>query len=202
MYVQFSLCDILLSHDHQIVVSQLADLFWQLEYLQTASVTPTIELAKLALVTSRDEEEDEVGTDSSNDTDATLVEDAPARIPTSEPSRHSSLRSPNSVLGKRPRRRSEMDVDSPVVDSARDKDAFVIVSNPTSPLRSNTPPAEGSSSKPRDAPQPEGIVDVDMQDGSGPVSRKTPPSLPPRKIAATSDSSMMFGKYVLLLQWS
>ena len=85
-------------------MTQLANLFFQLEYHQTAAITPTIELAKLALVTSRDEEEDEVdrgGTDSSNDTDATLVEDAPSRISTTEQSPHSPLRSPDSVLGKR-----------------------------------------------------------------------------------------------------
>jgi ubiquitin carboxyl-terminal hydrolase 25/28 len=180
-------------------VSQLANLFWQLEHLQTASVTPTIELAKLALVTSRDEEEDEVGTDSSNDTDATLVEDAPTRIPTSDQLRNSPLRLPSSVLGKRlrdqPRQRSEMDVDSPCVESERDKDGFVIVSSPISPLRSSTPqsPAEASSSKSRDAPKPGEIIDVEMQDGSASIDRVATKTAPPPKTAGTSDSSMMFG---------
>jgi ubiquitin carboxyl-terminal hydrolase 25 len=183
-------------------VSQLASLFWQLEYHQTASVTPTIELAKLALVTSRDEEEDEVGTDSSNDTDATLVEDTPTRISTSDQSRHSPLRSPSSVLGKRlrdqPRQRSEMDVDSPNAESERDKDSFVMVSSPTSPLHSITPQmlAEGSSSKSRETSKSGEIVDVEMQDGSVPIDRvATKPALPPKTVG-TSDSSMMFGQYV------
>ncbi|KAJ7070745.1 hypothetical protein C8F01DRAFT_1046433 [Mycena amicta] len=58
-------------------ISLLANLFCDLQYSQDASVTPALELAKLALVTSKDEEEDEDkgGTDTSNDTDATLVEE-------------------------------------------------------------------------------------------------------------------------------
>lgn len=165
-----------------------------------------MDLAKLALVTSRDEEEDEVGTDSSNDTDATLVEDVPTRINTSDQLRQSPLRSPSSVLGKRPRDHlqeiGEMDVDSPDPESERDKDGFVMISSPTSPLRSITPqsPTSGSSSKPRETSKPREIMDVEMQDGSrsvGQVVQKTT-SLSPRKTAATSDSSMMFGKYILL----
>lgn len=61
------------------VVSQLANLFADLESSDSQAVTPSLELAKLALVTSRDEEDDERqgrrgGTDSSTSTDATLVE--------------------------------------------------------------------------------------------------------------------------------
>ncbi|TFY55421.1 hypothetical protein EVG20_g9326 [Dentipellis fragilis] len=97
-------------------VSQLADLFWQMEHCETAAVTPTIELAKLALVTSKDEEEDDVdrgGTDSSNDTDATLVEDAPMHTaPT-------SMEASSSVLGKRARDTDRMDVDG----ASQEKDA-------------------------------------------------------------------------------
>ncbi|KAJ7048076.1 hypothetical protein C8F01DRAFT_1381353 [Mycena amicta] len=40
-------------------ISLLANLFCDLQYDQDASVTPALELAKLALVTSKDEEEDE-----------------------------------------------------------------------------------------------------------------------------------------------
>jgi len=67
--------------DTPLVVSELAELFWHLEHADIASVTPTMELAKLALVTSKDEEDDieQTATDSSNDTDDTLVEDAPPR---------------------------------------------------------------------------------------------------------------------------
>jgi len=51
-------------------------------------VTLMIELAKLALLTSRDEDEDEAdkgGTDSSNDTDATLADDVPTWYVPPEP---------------------------------------------------------------------------------------------------------------------
>jgi ubiquitin carboxyl-terminal hydrolase 25 len=137
------------------VVSQLAGLFSELEHCLDPSVTPTIELAKLALVTSKDEEEDDVdrnGTDSSNDTDATLVEDAPSRLPASETpagSPGSGEASSSSVLGKRGReqgRRSEdivvdMDVDGglPISRTESDKDAFVMVSKPSSPRPSEQP---------------------------------------------------------------
>ena len=53
-----------------------------MEYCESPAVTPELELAKLALVTSQDEEEDETdraGTDTSNDTDATLVDDMAPR---------------------------------------------------------------------------------------------------------------------------
>ncbi|KAJ7897243.1 hypothetical protein B0H14DRAFT_2677490 [Mycena olivaceomarginata] len=74
-------------------ITLLASLFWDLEYCEDPAVTPAIELAKLALVTSKDEEEDEDkgGTDSSNDTDATLVEDGPARPAVSSPIQESAM---------------------------------------------------------------------------------------------------------------
>lgn len=185
-------------------MSQLASLFWQLEYHQTAAITPTVELAKLALVTSRDEEDDEVdrgGTDSSNDTDATLVEDAPSRVPAIDPAPKSPLRSPGSILGKRlregPREKSQMDVDSPVQEPEQhDKDSFIMVSKPTSPLLSNSPQgsAESSSSAARMTSKTGETADVEMQDITKPDPAKAPP-LPPRKPAANSDSVMMFGKY-------
>ncbi|KAF7303125.1 USP domain-containing protein [Mycena kentingensis (nom. inval.)] len=63
-------------------ISLLASLFADLQFSEDVSVTPALELAKLALVTSKDEEEDEDkgGTDSSNDTDATLVEEGGAGV--------------------------------------------------------------------------------------------------------------------------
>ncbi|KIK71437.1 hypothetical protein GYMLUDRAFT_52515 [Collybiopsis luxurians FD-317 M1] len=121
-------------------VSHLANLFHSLEYADNPAVTPSIELAKLALVTSKDEEDDDVsvnsnasngktGTDASNDTDATLVEESgvsshppptnatypvtsssesqrltSSSSPRSPPSSPlSPTRSPSSVLGKRTR---------------------------------------------------------------------------------------------------
>ena len=96
------------------VVSELAELFWHLEHADLASVTPTMELAKLALVTSKDEEDDneQTATDSSNNTVATLVKDAlpsPAPVPSQvdEDGHGSSVGSPgvslSSVLGGRAR---------------------------------------------------------------------------------------------------
>ncbi|KAF8973501.1 hypothetical protein BDZ97DRAFT_1648272 [Flammula alnicola] len=176
-------------------INQLADLFFHLEYSETAAVTPTIELAKLALVTSRDEEEDEVdkgGTESSNDTDATLVEDGPSRTGILGSS-HVSLspgRSSSSVLGKRPRdldrQLSEMDVDSPISQSPKDKDDFIVVSTRTGvspePITSLDSQAEASSSTDKDG---------DTKMSSLPATQKPPP--PPRK-REQNDSTMMFGK--------
>nr|GAT59850.1 predicted protein [Mycena chlorophos] len=64
-------------------ISLLATLFNDLQTSEDPSVTPAVELAKLALVTSKDEEEDEdrANTDSSNDTDATLVDEGGAGAP-------------------------------------------------------------------------------------------------------------------------
>ena len=168
------------------VINQLADLFNNLEYSENPAVTPTLELAKLALVTSRDEEEDEIdkgGTDSSNDTDATLVEDSPSR-PHVETA--GSPGSPGkSVLGKRgreiDRKGNEMELESPVSQSPVDKDGFVMISRkdmslPDQPSNSVT---EASSSKTQ-AKEPEG--------NSGDVPKTTPYQRP-----EPSDSTMMFG---------
>jgi ubiquitin carboxyl-terminal hydrolase 25/28 len=107
--------------DYMAVITLLASLFWDLEYCETAAVTPNLELAKLALVTSKDEEEDEDkgGTDSSNDTDATLVEDGPARIPAVDQPLPAS-------------QEVNMDVDTPHASDA--------------PLRSTSPMASGEAS--------------------------------------------------------
>lgn len=180
-------------------MNQLAELFYELEYSQSMAITPALELAKLALVTSRDEEEDEVdrgGTDSSNDTDATLVDDSSAKMPQSDQALRSPLRSPGSVLGKRIRdealQKSDMDVDSPQLD----KDGFVIVPNATSPHQSPvTSSAEGASSKPKDIQKEVEIIDVDMKDG-------TPAQKPAqRKVEANSDNTMMFGNSRLIFTW-
>ena len=162
-----------------------------MEYCDTPAVTPTIELAKLALVTSRDEEEDEFdkgGTDSSNDTDATLVDDAPPRFSAIDQPPKSPSRSPGSVLGKRPRdlerQQSEMDVDRPLSES------FVVI---PSPRQSNSPnpTGEASSSKTREMIR-DADDDIEMR-SSPPRATQKPPSLPPRKPAEVSDSVMMFG---------
>lgn len=165
-----------------------------MEYCEAAAVTPTIELAKLALITSRDEEEDEVdkgGTDSSNDTDATLVEDGPSRSSILAPLRTSqSPSSSSSVLGKRPRdldrQRLEMEIDSPL-QSPKERDGFVLVPSVSSPQPSsqNRQSGEASSSK------------VHLTDEDGDVQMEIAPTTKPapilRKRNEPSDSTMMFG---------
>lgn len=133
------------------------------------SVTPSIELAKLALVTSKDEEDDETdkgGTDTSNDTDATLVDDALSAYPTAEqPPPQSPVRTAESVLGKKVQKSvSAMDIDD-------DKD------NSPPPLI----PLDESQSHDKDG-------DVIMRPETPATTKKAPP-LPRR-----SDSVMMFGQ--------
>lgn len=170
-------------------------MFFNLEYCEAAAVTPTVELAKLALITSRDEEEDEVdkgGTDSSNDTDATLVEDGPSRSSILTPLHTShSPSSSSSVLGKRPRdldrQRLEMEVDSPLSESPKDRDGFVVVPSMSAPQPSDRiqQSAEASSSK------------AQLTDEDGDVQMEIAPTAKPaptlRKHAEPSDSTMMFG---------
>ncbi|KAI0095055.1 hypothetical protein BDY19DRAFT_916041 [Irpex rosettiformis] len=183
-------------------VNQLAELFWNLEYCDQAAVTPSMDLAKLALVTSQDEEEEDFSggssTDASNDTDATLVEDGPAR-PIQERASQSPLRessSSSSVLGKRnrhsTRKSSDMDVDNEHVDV--DKDGFVMVSKPSSPAetRRTSPPASSSPAKLKKSPPRQEDVDTKDKSKKSANDEKAPP-LPPRKRAA-ADSIMMFGR--------
>ncbi|KAI9510784.1 hypothetical protein F5148DRAFT_509712 [Russula earlei] len=158
-------------------VSELAELFWHLEHADIASVTPTMQLAKLALVTSKDEEDDieQTATDSSNDTDATLVEDALPRAgavtgsPVGSPGASSS-----SVLGKRSR---DKEIGSRMsLDSVTDKDNYVIIS------KSADAGPSGMG----------GAAEIEMKDVDAPtISYVKPPPLPPRK---TSESVMMFGR--------
>lgn len=167
-------------------------MFWKLGHSEEVSVTPTLDLAKLALVTSRDEEDEEAesrGTDSSNDTDATLVEDG--RLADADPA--------DTVLGKRARDDNAMDVDdevspkSPVSDS--EKNGYVMVSHPSSPRRSKSPrldPASSSSSSSKSIPSKETSVKSFVQQGDEDASKKSP--LPERKMQTTSDSVMRFGK--------
>ncbi|KAI0801543.1 cysteine proteinase [Fomes fomentarius] len=183
--------------------SLLADLFWNMEYCETTAVTPAIELAKLALVTSQDEEEDETdkaGTDSSNDTDATLVDDlAPSRSTfdrsSSSPTQLQSPKSPTgSVLGKRSRDAdpdSAMDVDTPAhspphpsADTESPKSAEFLQTEAWS---------SSSSSSAQKQPATGKEADVEMKNESR-AGSKAPPPLPPRKARQTDDSVMMFGR--------
>ncbi|KAI0275431.1 hypothetical protein BC834DRAFT_815748 [Gloeopeniophorella convolvens] len=155
-------------------VSELAELFWHLEHADNASVTPTMELAKLALVTSKDEEDDieQTATDSSNDTDATLVEDAPPRAVAGSPV-GSPGASSSSVLGKRSRDKEAEARMS--IDSIIDKDNYVIISKDADA----GPSGSGTTG------------DVEMKDGDAPAQPAAKPPIPPRK---NSESVMMFGR--------
>ncbi|KAH9830534.1 cysteine proteinase [Rhodofomes roseus] len=165
-------------------VRQLASLFWNLEYCEIPAVTPSIDLAKLALVTSQDEEEDDIsrpGTEGSNDTDATLVEDVPSHSGYDPPSPPPLASPTESVLGKRHRGSDDMDVDmrSSPPETARDNDSHSAA----------IAEAVASSSKLQmDA-------DVDQSDArdlsDGQVS-KAPPL--PKRPRPTDDSVMMFGR--------
>ncbi|KAH9913522.1 uncharacterized protein B0H18DRAFT_1047995 [Fomitopsis serialis] len=163
-------------------VRQLASLFWNLEYCDIPAVTPSIDLAKLALVTSQDEEEDDIsrpGTEGSNDTDATLVEDVPSRSAYDPPS-PSPLASPTeSVLGKRHRGSDEMDVDmrSSPHETAKENDGhFTAVAE-----------AVASSSK---LQMDTDVDQSDVPDLPDNESSKVPPPLPKRP-RPTDDSVMM-----------
>lgn len=165
------------------VLNQLADLFSNLEHCREIAVTPTHELAKLALVTSRDEEDDEIGkggTDYSNDTDATLVDDGLSRpILTSQEVTLSPPLSPASVLGKRARdekKGNDMEIDNPMCENSKEKEAFVL---------SNAPPRASAD----DSPESSSSRNLnEAQD-------QKPPPLPPRRMPEVSSSEMMFGKH-------
>ena len=128
-----------------------------MEHSDTPAITPSIELAKLALVTSKDEEEDDFergGTDSSHSTDATLVDESTQQslgspaAPSQASSPSTIPASPSTILGKRTRallrKKHDHFVSEPesfVVDEDGEKD-FVLVSKVGSTSESAT--AEGS----------------------------------------------------------
>lgn len=137
--------------------------FWELECSDKPAVTPELELAKLALVTSKDGGEDEQGrngvaTDSSASTDATLV-DEPAitgpvygysisTLPTS------ALPTSPSVLGKRQcQTQSILHSDVDHDHSDLDCDGFIMVSK--QPSGSSLEAEPGSS-----------IQDIEMTDAA------------------------------------
>lgn len=176
--------------DSHVVVSELAQLFWDLEHVDIASITPTMELAKLALVTSKDEEDDieQTATDSSNDTDATLVEDALPRAGTLTSSPVGSPRASSScVLGKRSR---EKEIGSRMsIDSVTDKDNYVIISKNLDAGPSGVVSAGDLEAE---------MKDVNETPAPAPSDTKPPP-LPPRK---PTESVMMFGAVLLFGSFS
>ncbi|KAH9884671.1 cysteine proteinase [Cubamyces lactineus] len=179
-------------------VNLLAELFFNMEYCENPAITPEIELAKLALVTTQDEEEDEVdkaGTDSSNDTDATLVDDMVPR-PTYDRVSSSPLQSPTgSVLGKRNRDLdSSMEIDASAAvasPSERMEATKTLTSSPTHHAQDATELIQDAIASSSKLPPSESTADVEMKDES--QAGKAPP-LPPRKPRQTDDSVMMFGR--------
>jgi len=195
------------------VVTQLANLFTDLRLRDDLSVTPSLELAKLALVTSKDEEEDDARTTNSTaSTDKTLVDDAsgvsgppaagtasdaPAITASLSNSSTGSAASSSSVLGKRLRgSQSAMDVDSPSQSQVEttEKDGFVVVGH----NKGETSTAAPLTAEPAQAPE----QSMDTTDDVTPSAAATaqdkgklvPPPLPPRKNSTIEDSGMMFGR--------
>lgn len=162
------------------VVNQLAQLFFDLEFCENRSVSPTIELAKLALVTSKDEEEDDGetdgadrgGTDSSNDTDATLVESEGGRF-VAPPESMDVASDGGTVLGKRSRV-GDADHDA----EEREKD-YVMVSKPGSPAEEKEKDGDG---------------DVEMGEvGAGAGAGNAKVAKPAAPVRKSTESVMMFG---------
>ena len=176
---------------------QLSELFYNLEFCEDPAVTPTIDLAKLALVTSQDEEEDDqdrTGTDSSNDTDATLVEDAPPRVAFDRSSSSPDPGQSPTVLGKRHREPAiPMDVDQPADLHEEER---VAISEPT-PEEALAGPSTQSALSPsgfESADKHNGINMTDISVGAG-SSQVLDSSLPLRKPKQGDDSVMMFGRF-------
>ena len=117
-----------------LVIGHLADLFWQMEHYQTASITPARELVNLALLTSKDQEDEESdkgGMDLSNN--AFLAGERLSRFPNFESSNSTK---PPSVPGKCQHDDTEVILESP-------KDSSKTSPQAISPNRSElSPPPE------------------------------------------------------------
>lgn len=137
------------------VLAQLSELFTQMAWGDANAITPSLELAKLALVTSKDEEEDEAksnptvtaGTSSSPSTDATLVEESNALHPPLLPnygysastSAGPALQANPTVLGKRSR---EVDLGAETAEQLTVEGNSTAISKPRSPRREDSPPPD------------------------------------------------------------
>jgi ubiquitin carboxyl-terminal hydrolase 25 len=173
-----------------------------MEQASVPAVTPALELAKLALVTSKDEEEEDQargGTGSSTSTDATLV-DEPAPMRDSSPTQPKSpspAPSGSSVLGKRVRgfgfRRNQVNDSGSADETDKSKDDFVLISRPSG---SNTPVTvtadDGELVDDGDVQMSEGAEGA--ASSSNPAGGSGAPPLPPRPKTQASGSDMMFGK--------
>ena len=161
-----------------------------MEHYQTASITPARELANLALLTSKKDEEDEEsdkgGMDLSNN--VLLARDRLSQFPIFEPS---TSKNPPSVLGKR---RHD---DSDIIMKSPDKNSSKTGLQPNTQSRSETslPPEQARPSKRSCMPTlvPLNGDDAMMSDsgvGEGPSQNAT--SLPVRNAEALKHR--MFGE--------
>ncbi|KAG9055761.1 ubiquitin-specific protease ubp2 [Serendipita sp. 407] len=116
-------------------VLHLSDLFTQMAQAEANAITPPLELAKLALVTSKDEEEDEA---KSNPKEGTGTLPAPSS--TSATTSSTSNPQSSTVLGKRHR---ESDIVSHERQIGNDS-ASSSLSKPRSPRQEDLPPPDKS----------------------------------------------------------
>lgn len=189
-----------------LVVSLLNDLFVNLACSEAPAVLPEVELAKLALLTSKDEEaelhpdQEAAGTSTgSADTDSTLVEtQVGSQIPIER-----DLASPPSPSSPLPRKTADGIPDSPssVLGKRSSEEIEHERHDRRSPMEVDdaipTPPAELSTDLPSKSVV-SGDADVEMEDVSSssvlppPRTLPGPPPLPPRR-KTEPVGEMMFG---------
>lgn len=203
----YAVVDLFTHSSGQTVCALLNDLFVGLASSEASAVLPEVELAKLALLTSKDEEEAHperaaaATSTGSADTDSTLVESQmglqterdqsspPPLLPPSPPPQSSSMdASPSSprvsVLGKRTS--EELEHERNERRSPMEVDGAPPPSMTLPPTAVELPP----STQPRE--------DVEMQEASSSVALRPvgPPPLPPRR-KTEPVGEMMFGSFSL-----
>jgi ubiquitin carboxyl-terminal hydrolase 25 len=190
-----------------LVVAHLHSLFINLAHAESPAILPEVQLAKLALMTSKDEEAEGVAMETtatstgSADTDSTLV-DATAEVPSAPdlsmplstaaappaPS-YSVPTSPGSILGKRPGDSLERE--------REDRRSPMEVYGLVSPRRGQSELESGSSQPQFVQPTDDDIEMVDARTldvaPSTPPRITIPPPLPPRKRTEPVVGDMMFG---------
>ncbi|KAG8893932.1 ubiquitin-specific protease ubp2, partial [Tulasnella sp. 403] len=180
-------------------VSLLRELFWQLQWSEDAAVKPEVELAKLALVTSKDEEDDikSEGSDathaSSLQSGSTLVDEPMPFSPGGDSPNADAVEANASVLGKRPGdalERAPTRHAASESDAQPEKDGYVMIEAPKQTTAKSTSGENTAGPVSRDE------SDVVMHDQQGQDSQvANPPPLPPRKKAEQkTEGTMMFGK--------
>ncbi|KAG8844943.1 ubiquitin-specific protease ubp2 [Tulasnella sp. 330] len=205
-------------------VNLLKELFWQLEWSTDPAIRPALELAKLALVTSKDEEEDEEGR--SDKTNATTSTSGTGETQMSGQSGSTLVDEPEAVK----------DVSLAMRDDEATPTAASVTSLPQGPSPSSVLGKRAAATSLTQRRRHSAMMDVDSErpeevqilvegprratiaaDGDGDVAmassqfsqlqehydgivpplneKRTPPPLPPRNKTAAGDGGiMMFGK--------